>query len=256
MKDEDKGSYVHRVREDTQRYIKDLLGENERLRNAVAVLEDEKRHLEAQLDVQAKMVRQEIERREKEKASLQKRLQEIESESLRFIDQYSKVEQHNANLANLYVASYQLHGTLNREEVLSVLQEIVINLIGSEEFGVFELNQNKTSFHLIASFGIDADRHKNVSASSSLIGRAALSGKTWIKGHGEAAEGLEYSDLLACIPLKLGGQVTGAVALFSLLSHKPELEEVDYEMFDLLATHAATALYCTELHAARAGASE
>jgi len=93
MKEEEKGSYVHRVREDTQRYIKDLLGENERLRAAVAVLEDEKRHLEAQLDMQARMVQQEIERREKEKASLQERLQEIESESRRFLDQYSKVEQ-------------------------------------------------------------------------------------------------------------------------------------------------------------------
>jgi hypothetical protein len=250
MKDEEKGSYVHRVREDTQRYIKELLGENERLRNAVAALEEEKRHLEAQLDLQARMVRREIERREKEKASLQKRLQEIESESRRFLDQYSKVEQHNANLANLYVASYQLHGTLDRREVLSVLEEIVINLIGSEEFGVFEFNQSKNSLDLLASFGIDADKYRQVSVGSSLIGRAALSGRAWIKGHSEAADGLDDANLLACIPLKLGERVTGAIALFSLLSHKPELEEVDYEMFDLLATHAATALYCTELHAA------
>ncbi len=197
MKEEEKGSYVHRVREDTQRYIKDLLGENERLRAAVAVLEDEKRHLEAQLDMQARMVQQEIERREKEKASLQERLQEIESESRRFLDQYSKVEQHNANLANLYVSSYQLHGTLNREEVLSVIEEIIINLIGSEEFGVFELSRDKSTLHLAASFGIDAERHRTVTVNASLMGRAALSGRTWVAGRDIAEEGLEYSNLLA-----------------------------------------------------------
>ncbi|HEY7543367.1 MAG TPA: GAF domain-containing protein, partial [Blastocatellia bacterium] len=84
----------------------------------------------------------------------------------------------------------------------------------------------------------------------------ALSGKMWVKGRNDEADGLEHSNLLACIPLKLGGRVTGAIAIFSLLSHKPELEEVDYEMFDLLATHAATALYCTELHASRVGAAD
>jgi hypothetical protein len=42
--------------------------------------------------------------------------------------------------------------------------------------------------------------------------------------------------------------VTGAIALFRLLPQKPALEDVDHELFELLATHAATALYCTRLH--------
>jgi hypothetical protein len=37
--------------------------------------------------------------------------------------------------------------------------------------------------------------------------------------------------------------------VFRLLGHKPQLESVDLELFDLLATHAATALYCSDLHA-------
>jgi hypothetical protein len=254
MKGDDKGSYVHRVREDTQRYIKELLGENEKLRSAIAVLEDEKRSLEARFEVQAKMLSQEIERRESEKVRLQEQLSEIESENKRFLDQYSKVEQHNTNLANLYVASYQLHSTMNRKEVLDVIQEIVINLIGSEEFGVFELRRDHSAFDLIASFGLDEEKYRTVSAKRSLIGRTALSGNTWVAGRDAADEGLDDRNLVACIPLNLGQEVTGAIAMFSLLAHKSELEDVDFELFDLLATHAGTALYCTELHTEREGA--
>ena len=39
-----------------------------------------------------------------------------------------------------------------------------------------------------------------------------------------------------------------AIAIFGLLPQKQELAPVDYELFDLLATHAATALFCTRIH--------
>ena len=40
-----------------------------------------------------------------------------------------------------------------------------------------------------------------------------------------------------------------AIGIFSLLPQKLGLEPLDYELFDLLATQAAFALYCTGLHA-------
>jgi GAF domain-containing protein len=52
----------------------------------------------------------------------------------------------------------------------------------------------------------------------------------------------------ACIPLSLDGQVTGVIAIFRLLSHKPALAAADKELFDLLASQAAVALYCARLH--------
>ena len=39
---EGQGSYVFKVREDTRRYVQDLLNENEKLRRLVASLESEK----------------------------------------------------------------------------------------------------------------------------------------------------------------------------------------------------------------------
>jgi GAF domain-containing protein len=56
------------------------------------------------------------------------------------------------------------------------------------------------------------------------------------------------------VPLKLGDQLVGALALFRLLPQKAGFEPLDRELFELLATHAATALYSSELRAARAAA--
>src|SRR4051795_8178860 len=84
-------------------------------------------------------------------------LSEIQDESRKAAERYVEVEQQNTNLANLYVASYQLNGTLDRERVIAAVQEIVINLIGSEELAIWEVEEELNALSLIGSFGIDAD---------------------------------------------------------------------------------------------------
>jgi hypothetical protein len=46
----------------------------------------------------------------------------------------------------------------------------------------------------------------------------------------------------------VGDRVTGVIAIYRLLSHKPELESLDHELFTLLSTHAGTALFASRLH--------
>ena len=58
----------------------------------------------------------------------------------------------------------------------------------------------------------------------------------------------EEPGLTACIPLKLEDRVVGAIALFRLLPQKSGFESLDMELFELLGTHAATALYASGLH--------
>ncbi len=48
-------------------------------------------------------------------------------------------------------------------------------------------------------------------------------------------------------PLHFEGQLLGAVAIFRLLPQKSGLVALDHELFELIATHAARALYCTDL---------
>ncbi len=250
------GTYVHKVRDSTRRYVHDLLSENEKLGVLAATLESENAQLkEERLRLQERLLtaREELDRIRGEEVSLQRKLANIEAEHDRFAQQFEAVEQQNSNLANLYVASYRLHATLDRKEVLTIIQEIIINLIGCEELGIFEVHSNGSALSLVASFGIDPAKYQTLSLGSGLIGQAAFAGETYLaahtyksRTHGSPGE----IDLTACIPLKLDGKVTGAIALFRLLPQKPGLETLDHELFDLLATHAAMALYCTGLHAA------
>ena len=242
----DRDTYVQRVREGTRQYIQELLTENEKLRLFVATIEGEKVRLEEQVG----LLREELDSHQSQATQLQEQLAHIEEENQRFSEKYVEVEQHNANLANLYVASYRLHSTLNRQEVLDTIQEIIINLIGSEELGIFELQPGHTSLELVSSFGIEPERYRQIALGSGLIGKVAQTGETYLqessngKGKGPV---VEDAQLTSCIPLKVDGKVTGAIAIFRLLQQKSGLQEVDYELFHLLATHAATALYCSRV---------
>ena len=236
-------SYVDRVLHDAQRYTRELLDENHRLRELAFGLEEDKRRLGEQLQA----FRDSAERFDRQQADLQQRLQLMQGESQRFAEQFVEVERQNSNLANLYVASYQLVGTLDRGQVLQVIQEILANLVGSEETAIFERAEDG-SLAVVSTNGLEAQRLAGVGAGPGVVATVAASGETWIAGDGGEASGAEAT-LTACVPLKLADRVTGAIAIFRLLPQKSGVEQVDRELFDLLATHAAMALYCTALHA-------
>ena len=150
----------------------------------------------------------------------------------------AELESDNERLANLYVASHQLHGTLDRSVVLSAIQEIVVNLIGSENFGVFE--RGPDSLSLVCSVGLNQRDAAVVRAGLRQIWSSIERGELLLRP-------ATIGDWVACLPLKVDGRVTGVIAICRLLSHKPALERLDFELFDLLATEAASALYCTSL---------
>ena len=238
---EERGSYVHRVREETNRFASDLMVENEKLRTRMAAAESDKVRAQEQLLA----LQEQVERDRREHAQLEQRLIEIEVENQNFSERFLEVELNNSNLANLYVVSYRLHGTLERSEVLSVIEEIIINLIGSEELAVFEVDEQGEFLTLVSSFGIEPDKYRRIPIGSGLIGGVAVDGRPYIAERRGYDASQKENDLIACIPLKLGDRVTGAVAMFSLLPQKHGLGSLDYELFDLLATHAAMALYCS-----------
>jgi hypothetical protein len=123
------------------------------------------------------------------------------------------------------------------------LQEIVINVVGSEELAVFERRGDKLV--LVQSFGIDPKPWAEVRLDRGAIGRAAQ-GKLYVAGReGPPAPGDE--DLTACIPLRVGDRVAGIIAIFRLLGHRPVLGETDQALFDLLSAHAGVALHLREI---------
>jgi len=232
---ENQRPFVEKAASDTREYVQSLLDENQRLSRMVAELQVS------------------LTQRQALEALLEERIAAVEEESRRFSERYVEVEQQNTNLANLYVASYQLNGTLDRERVLQAVKEIIINLIGCEELAIWEVDEEIGALMLAGSFGIESGRWACVPLKSGVVGTVAATGQRWVVGEGD--EDIAEQDLTACIPLRLDDRVIGVIAIFRLLQQKQGLEALDYELFDLLASHAATALHLTRLATRTASAS-
>jgi RNA binding exosome subunit len=226
--------FLEKVANDTREYVRSLIDENGRLSREIAELESER------------------DRSRQTEVMLKERLEAIEQESRSFSARYVEVEQQNTNLANLYVASYQLHGTLDRERVLGAIKEIVINLIGSEELAIWEIDGEFDAMVLIDSYGIDRDKWAALPLNTpGVISIVAATGESYIGGKSLVHLHEQEQRLTACIPLKLDDRVIAVIAIFSLLQQKTGLEPLDFELFDLLASHGATALHCTRLATTR-----
>lgn len=234
--------YVYQVRNNTQQYLDQVVRENQKLRDLLSILYEERERSEKELVT----LREQLESQQLERNRLKRQLDEIGSENQFVSAQYREIEKQNNDLANLYVASYRLHETLDPKEVISVIQEIVVNMVGSEEVAIFELDEEDSSLKLLSSLGIATECFETVPLDRGMIGKAAASGALVVAGEEDPDSRLpEESDLTVCIPLKVDEEITGAIAVFQLLEQKPHLVPLDFELFDLLATHAATALFCS-----------
>jgi nitrate/nitrite-specific signal transduction histidine kinase len=184
---------------------------------------------------------------------LEHEVAELKSEQQLFLERYVGLEEQNSTLTTLYVACQRLHATLDRAEVLLTLREIIANLAGCEEYVLFTVDSNGW-LRRVDSLGFEEDEYEEIQPGTGLIGRSAQTGEAYLRGESDSAGATgPEGRLTACIPLKRDGAVTGAIALFRLLPQKLELQELDRELFRLLETHLAMALYGTELQQ-RAGA--
>jgi len=237
------GDYVRQVRESTQQYARDLLAENEKLLGLALQVHGEKKELEEQIDT----LRSKLERFEASERSLLDKVTDMEHTRRDLASRYLEVEQSNNNLASLYVASYGVHSSLERGDVLRSIHEVLANIVGTEEFAIVERPPEGGPFALTSWMGLGRETIARIALDQGRIGEA-LDGAPFVRGREGQSDAGGEEHLTACIPLTVGGRVHGAILIYRLLSHKPALEAVDQELFDLLATHAASALYCCELH--------
>jgi hypothetical protein len=243
-----------------ERHGRDLQKVNETLRDLVASLETAReRHAtdvraapapaedgrdpvdleKTRLAAELALAREAVAHADAERERLRARLAEIEAENQRMCDEYVAVQEKSTDLAHLYVALERIHGGVSRADTLAALQEIVINVVGSEELAIFERRGDRLS--LVQSFGIDPEPWRDVRIDGGAIARAAQ-GQLYVAGRdGPATPGDE--DITACIPLRVGPHVVGVIAVFRLLGHKPVLGETDQAMFELLSAHAGVALH-------------
>jgi len=229
-----------------EEFTKQLLKENEKLRYRVAELEENLR--QSSDDARIKLYEDRIRLLEEEIQSLKKRYKEVEEENKDFAARYVEVEEENNNLANLYVASYQLHSTLDFNEVLKIVIEIIINLIGAEKFVIMIMDEKTNELLPVTSEGLSDMDIPAVKMGEGIIGRVSKEGDSYFADEIVYAEDVDLEKPLVCIPLKIKEHVIGVIVIYSLLVQKERFTNVDYELFNLLAGHAATAIFSSRLY--------
>lgn len=198
-----------------------------------APADGEIRNLREQLD----QARASVDRHQAELVRARRELAETQEERDQAVNRAAELEEDRANLAKLLVASTALHTSGDREEMLCALQEIVINLVGSEEFGIYEVAGDGLA--LVVGFGIDGEE-RGVLPLDGVYAHVRDTGEIYVDIERE-----HPGRPAACIPLCLAGQVTAMIVVFEYLSQKFETGAFDYELYDLLGCQVAPALLAT-----------
>jgi len=243
-----KGEEVLNILKRGADFTREVLQENERLRSTLAQMQDKQNVAARNPDDWSKLRVELLERiasLEEENRSYRERLVEVEEENRRFADRYVDIEDENNNLANLYVASYQLHSTLDLDEVLKIVIEIVINLIGAEVFGVYLVDADNRDLRVVAAEGVGAAELPDCEIGSGVIGEAVTGSDTRCF---DTARSDDWTRPIVVIPLQIQKQPMGAIAIFSLLQQKEGFSALDHELFNLLGGHAATAIFAARLY--------
>lgn len=228
-------------------FTQDLLKENERLRYRLLELEKPRMAGEAAPAVEVRKLAERVADLEQEKMEILDRIRQVEQENQDFAARYLEIENENSNLANLYIASYQLHSTLDFREVLQIITEIIINLIGAEEFAIMLLDEKTSELQAVAAEGVECRDIPHVRVGKGVIGQVASSSENYFVDDVQGYQ-RDLANPMVCIPLKIKDHVIGVLVIYKLLMQKKQFAPVDYELFTLLAGHAATAIFSSRLY--------
>ncbi len=230
-----------------EEFTKQLLLENEGLRKQLRDFV-QLHQVAAQSPDQWERLRLELSDRitclEAENQSIRGQLHEVESENHQFAERYVEIQEENNNLANLYVASYQLHSTLDAAEVLKVIVEIVINLVGAEDFAIYIHDEGTRYLEPVACEGRPLADFPRVEIGTGFVGESVASGQVVER----EVTSSSAETALVSIPLLVGERPVGVIAIYGLLQQKSGFSSLDHELFTLLAGHAATAILASRIH--------
>lgn len=237
-----KGEELLDILQRGRRFTEDLLAENERLRIQMVKVESDKIRAENALANAAAHGAEEDHQLRTRLLHLETRYAEVAAENQDFARRYSDVSQENESLANLYVASHRLHSTLEPEEVTEIICEIMVELVGAEDFGILLIDERTNELRPVRVEGPLDPYPAHI-----LVGQGPIGGpvsRTEPVYDEAAAEGAPF----AVIPLQIKGHAVGALVITRLLRGRRRFDSIAKELLGLLAGHAATALVASRLY--------
>ncbi len=226
----------------------ELIRENSELREELESLRAENanfRNYVARDEVIRNLLRA-VENLEHEKKALLEKSVELEETRRRQNRRYETIEQELNELANLYIASYQLHASLSVRRVLRHLHDVLNQFVGARRFVIYAVEPDGKTVMPIASAGASLKELTAIPMGKGPIGEACSTGVAVIR---EPLTDNGDNQPVAVIPLVVEGKAVGAIAILTLLQQKTSWESVDKELFRLLGDHAGSALVAANFFA-------
>jgi hypothetical protein len=218
-----------------------LLKENREMREQLQCLRDENARLRAQIasDDAIRDLLRKIEQLESERRALRLRSDELEQWTRQSEIRAGEIEQELHDLANLYIASSHLHGTLSVRGVVKRLSELLHQFMGAERWVLYLLDVPGEWAQPLVSMGLPDPAP--LPAGEGPIGLAMSTGLARIKNTAPLPAGT-LEDPLAVVPLMVRDVCVGAIAVVALLPQKEKWAAVDHALFEFLGPHTVAAL--------------
>ncbi|MDQ3034986.1 MAG: GAF domain-containing protein [Myxococcota bacterium] len=230
-----------------------LLEENRDIREQLHRIRDENARLREHVasDDAIRDLLRKIEQLETDRRALLAKSDELDERSKQNESRTVEIEQELHDLANLYIASSHLHATLSVRGVMRHLAELLQQLMGSERYAIFLLDQSGTTARPVLTSGLDEADVTSLEESSSaegLIATAITTGIARIRQDVPLRPGT-IDDPLAIVPMNVRDVCVGVIVVVSVLAQKETWAAVDHALFELLGSHGGTALIAANQYA-------
>lgn len=242
----DKADLVEKRRELLETYFEngrqiatELVAELDATRRKMAELEEENARLRMQLKSDAAI------RDLLNKIELLSHKSEVERQARSEVERATAVENELSNLASLYVATSQLHASLDPRDVVATLGQLLLQFVGAGAYIVYSSDGDRLV--PVASEGLPAEQVVEARVGVGPVGKAFDSSGPFSLQE-NATEGP-----MVVVPLRVSDQVVGAVAIMQLLEQKSDLDVFDHELLQMVSSQASSALAAARLAAAASG---
>jgi hypothetical protein len=177
---------------------------------------------------------------------LEHRLKQLETENRALTQLCTKLQEHNDAISNLYVAKHRLHASFDATEIMRIVRDIMVELVGAKEFGIYLLDPRAKVLRRVTGGGTKTIP-ESVPLGEGHLGRSGGTGKPfYFEAAGATVRAPETP--LAVIPLRSDSDTIGVIAIWNLLPQKLTFTPVDHQLLELVAEHAPAALKSAHLH--------
>lgn len=184
-------------------------------------------------------------------AAAQARIRQLEEDleaalhdQVEMTKQLVEAENLAGKLMSLYVATYQLHVSLDPNEVVTAIAEIAKDLLGASAFALLIKDEVEGGCEVALAYGVgDKSRFSRThyQGGDAMVDRTLADGMLRFEADGA-------TESLAAVPLRVEEAIVGALVILEVLSHKQSPLSEDRDILDLLAAHAASALFAARVY--------